>query len=231
MGKDITLTGKDGSFGAYLAEPASLRGPAVVVIQEIFGINAHIRRICDAHAAKGRFAIAPDLFWRLQPGIQLTDQTQEEWKKAFALKERFNADTGVTDIQSALDYVRTLPGCSGKAGAVGYCLGGMLAYMAAARTNSDATVGYYGLAIETLLGEAKNIQAPLMLHIAGKDKYVNADAQQNIIDALSALPHASVHLYPEMNHAFARPGGEHYDQANADLADERTDTFFRQHLG
>jgi len=230
MGRDITVDGKDGRFGAYLAEPASSRGPAIVVIQEIFGINAHIRRICDAHAAKGRFAIAPDLFWRLEPNVQLTDQTPEEWQRAFALKQRFNADTGVDDIQSSLDYVRAVPGCSGKAGAVGYCLGGMLAFMTAARTNSDATVGYYGLAIETLLNEAQSIKAPLMLHIAGKDKYVDAAAQQKIIETLANHPQATSYLYPEMNHAFARPGGEHYDKANAELADARTDTFFRQHL-
>ncbi len=230
-GKDISIKGPDGSFSAYLAVPAAGRGPGVVVIQEIFGVNAIVRAICDAHAAVGRLALAPDIFWRLEPGIQLTDKTDAEWKKAIDLMTRFDADKGIADIQAAITQLRGYPGCSGKVGAVGYCLGGLLAYLTAARTDCDASVGYYGVNIQNKLSEAKKIKAPLMLHIAGKDEYTPPDAQKKIIDGLKGNPHVTIHFYPEMNHAFSRPGGAHYDKANAELANGRSETFFRQHLG
>jgi carboxymethylenebutenolidase len=230
-GKDITIKGPDGNFGAYLASPASGHGPGVVVIQEIFGVNHIVREICDAHAARGRFALAPDLFWRLEPGVQITDKSQEEWAKALGLMQRFDADKGVADIQTSIDYLRKVPGVTGKVGTVGYCLGGRLAYLASTRTNTDASVGYYGVYIQAGLEEAKNIKKPLMLHIAGKDQFTPPEAQKQITDALKGNPLVTIHVYPEMDHAFAREGGEHYDKANADLANTRTDTFFRQHLG
>jgi carboxymethylenebutenolidase len=230
-GRDITVEGPDGNFGAYLASPASGHGPGVIVIQEIFGVNQVVRQICDAHAARGRFALAPDLFWRLEPNVQITDKTQEEWTKAFGLMQRFDADKGVTDIQASLNHLRKVPGVTGKVGTVGYCLGGRLAYLSATRTDSDASVGYYGVYIQAGLDEAKNIKKPLMLHIAGKDQFTPPEAQKQIIDALKPNPLVTIHVYPEMDHAFAREGGQHYDKANADLANTRTDTFFRQHLG
>ncbi|MBI1329028.1 MAG: dienelactone hydrolase family protein [Alphaproteobacteria bacterium] len=228
--QDITVTGPDGSFGAYLATPASGRGPGIVVIQEIFGINQVMRDITDHLAARGFFALCPDLFWRLEPGVQLTDKTDAEWQRAFDLMGRFNPDTGVADIQASIDHLRGLSGCTGKVGAVGYCLGGFLAYLTATRTNADAAVGYYGVNIQTRLDEAKKIKKPLMLHIAGKDEYVKPDAQKQIMDGLSGNPLVTVHHYPEMDHAFAREGGAHFDKACAELANGRTDTFFRTHL-
>ena len=230
-GKDIIVKGADGNFGGYLASPASGHGPGVVVIQEIFGVNGVVRQICDYHAARGRFALAPDLFWRLEPGVQLTDKTQEEWGRAFGLMQRFDADKGVVDIQATIKHLREVPGCSGKIGTVGYCLGGQLAFLSATRTDTDAAVGYYGVNIQNRLGEAGKIKKPLMLHIASKDQYVPPEAQKQILDALKGNPLVTIHAYAEMNHAFAREGGQHYDKACADLANTRTDTFFRQHLG
>ena len=230
-GKDITVKGSDGTFGGYLASPASGHGPGVIVIQEIFGVNDVVRSICDAHAARGRFALAPDLFWRLEPGVQLTDKTQEDWGKAFGYMQRFDADKGVVDIQTSISHLRKVPGCSGKIGTVGYCLGGQLAFLSGTRTDSDANVGYYGVMIEKRLGEAGKIKKPLMLHIASKDAYQTPEARAQIMDALKGNPLVTIHSYPEMDHAFAREGGQHYDKANADLANTRTDKFFRQHLG
>lgn len=230
-GKDITVKGADGSFGAYLASPASGRGPGVIVIQEIFGVNDVVRAICDAHAARGRFALAPDLFWRLEPGVQLTDKTQEDWGKAFGYMQRFDADAGVVDIQTSIAHLRKVPGCTGKIGTVGYCLGGQLAFLSGTRTDADANVGYYGVMIEKRLGEAGKIKKPLMLHIAAKDAYQPPEARAAIMDGLKGNSHVTIHVYPEMDHAFAREGGQHYDKANADLANTRTDNFFRQHLG
>lgn len=230
-GKDITMKGSDGSFGGYLASPASGHGPGVIVIQEIFGVNDVVRSICDVHAARGRFALAPDLFWRLEPGVQLTDKTQEDWGKAFGYMQRFDVDNGVTDIQTAISHLRKVPGVTGKVGTVGYCLGGQLAFLAGTRTDADANVGYYGVMLENRLGEATKIKKPLMLHIAAKDAYQTPEARAKIADALKANPLVTMHVYPEMDHAFAREGGQHYDKANADLANTRTDNFFRQHLG
>ncbi|MCH8858581.1 MAG: dienelactone hydrolase family protein [Proteobacteria bacterium] len=230
-GQRITLQSNDGTFGAYLAAPSLGRGPGIVIIQEIFGINEFVRAVADHFAAHGYFALAPDLFWRLEPGIELTDQTEEHWKKAFSLMQAFDIDKGVSDIQTAITHLRGVQGCTGKVGAVGYCLGGQLAYLAASRTDADASVGYYGVYIQNRLDEAKAIKKPLLLHIAEKDQFTPADAQKQILDALQGHPQITIHSYPQMDHAFARPSGEHYDKACAELANTRTDTFFRQHLG
>jgi carboxymethylenebutenolidase len=229
-GQDIKLENPDGIFGGYLSSPASGRGPGLLVIQEIFGVNTVMRDIADGMAALGYFALAPDLFWRLEPGVQLTDKTKGEWDKALDLMGRFDVDSGVRDIQTGIDYLRALPGCTGKVGALGYCLGGQLAYLAATRTDSDASVGYYGIHIQDSLGEAKNIRKPLMLHMGGKDQFVPPPAQARITEGLASNPLVTLHHYPQMDHAFARIGGEHYDKACAELANTRTATFFRQHL-
>lgn len=225
---DITIATANGAMGGYLAMPASGQGPGLVVIQEIFGVNAVMRALADGFAARGYMALVPDLFWRLEPGVQLSDKSKAEWDRAFALMNRFDPATGVTDIQATIDRLRALG--AAKVGAVGYCLGGLLAYLTAARTNVDACVGYYGVNIQTMLGEAANIKKPLMLHIAGKDQFVPPAAQTQIEAGLKDNPNVTIHLYPQMDHAFARVGGEHYDQANAELANGRTATFLRQHL-
>jgi carboxymethylenebutenolidase len=229
-GKDITINSPDGAFGAYLATPTAARGAGVVVIQEIFGVNGFVRAVADGFAARGYFALAPDLFWRIEPNVQLTDKTEAEWKRAFDLMARFNADTGVKDIQATITHLRKLEGSTGKVGAVGYCLGGLLAYLTAARTDTDASVGYYGVNIQQMLGEAAEIKKPLLLHIAGKDQFTSPEAQKEILEGLKGNPHVTIHTYSEMDHAFARTGGEHYDHASAELANGRTSTFFRQHL-
>src|SRR5690606_17579785 len=169
-GETITIKGTDGSFSGYLAKPASGTGPGIVVIQEIFGVNKVMRDLTDAYAAAGYVALCPDLFWRIEPGIDITDRTDAEWKQAFDLFGKFDVDKGVTDIAATIKTLR--PMTSGKVGAVGYCLGGQLAYLTACHTDADASVGYYGVNIQNRLADAKNIKKPLMLHIAGKDEYV-----------------------------------------------------------
>ena len=230
-GQDISISTPDGNFGGYLASPSAGRGPGIIVIQEIFGVNDFVRATADGFAARGYFALAPDLFWRLEPNLQLTDKTDAEWKRAFDLMGKFNVESGVKDIQASIAQLRRMPGVGGKVGTVGYCLGGLLAYLSATRTDSDASVGYYGVNIQQMLGEAKNIKHPLLLHIAAADEFVPAEAQKQIVDGLANNPLATTYIYPNMNHAFARMGGAHYDQANAELANGRTQTFFRQHLG
>jgi carboxymethylenebutenolidase len=229
-GQTVTVKGPDGSFSAYLASPPAGRGPGIVLIQEIFGVNAVMRELADEYATAGFFALVPDLFWRLEPGVQLSDKTEAEWQRAFDLMKRFDTANGIKDIQTAITHLRHVPGCTGKVGAVGYCLGGFLAYLTAVRTDADASVGYYGMNIQNFLFEATNMKNPLMLHVAGKDEYHPPAAQKQVSDGLASHKQVTIHVYPEMDHAFARPGGAHYDHANAGLANSRSITFFRQHL-
>lgn len=218
------------AFSAYLAEPSGTPRAALVVIQEIFGVNAGIRQLCDGFAAQGYLALSPDLFWRLEPGVQLTDQTQAEWARAFELYKAFDVDAGVRDIEATIQHARTQLG-QAKVGAVGYCLGGLLAYLTACRTDADASVSYYGVGLEQRLEEADKLAQPLMLHIAEKDQFVPPAAQAAILAGLKNHPHVEIHLYQGQDHAFARVGGAHYDAASAQLANGRTLDFFKNHLG
>ncbi len=226
----MQIHGADGAFQAYVAEPQTKPIAAIVVIQEIFGINEVVRAIADRYAEAGFLAIAPDLFWRLEPGVQITDKTDEEWAKAFDLFKRFDVDKGVEDIQAAIAFARGQFGAA-KVGAVGYCLGGLLAYLTATRTDADASVGYYGVSIEQRLEEAEKLANPLMLHVAGKDQFVPPQAQAQIAAGLKNNPHVTLHHYPEQDHAFSRIGGKHFDAHASELANTRTLSFFFKHLG
>ncbi|MET0182940.1 MAG: dienelactone hydrolase family protein [Caulobacterales bacterium] len=228
MGEWTDVSVPAGQFKAYVARPSGTPKAAIVVIQEIFGVNRVVRGKADWLASQGYLAIAPDLFWRLEPGVDITDQSEAEWSKAFELMNAFNPETGVEDIQAAIAKARAM-GVS-KVGAVGYCLGGLLAYLTAARTDIDASVGYYGVMIDQKLNEASGIKKPLMLHIAGKDGFVKPDAQKAIIDSLKNNALVTIHTYPDRDHAFTREGGANYDAADAKVADERTLAFFAQNL-
>ena len=229
-GHDIVIHGPDGEFSGYLAKPKGGSGPGVVVIQEIFGVNAVMRGIADDLAAKGYVALAPDLFWRIERNVQITDKTEAEWKRAFDFYQKFNVDAGVKDIQATIGQLRKTQGVTGKIGSVGYCLGGLLAYLTATRTDVDASVSFYGVGIDGKLDEASQIKKPAMLHIAAKDQFVPPEAQAKIVKGLHGRKDVTVHVYPGVDHAFARIGGQHYDKAAADLANSRTAEFFQSHL-
>ena len=229
-GKEITIAAADGGeFMGYLAAPASGGGPGVVVIQEIFGVNAVMRGITDELAGEGFMALCPDLFWRQEPGIQITDQTDEEWARAFELFQGFDLEKGVADLDSTIETLRGVEGCSGKVGTVGFCLGGRLAYLTATRTRADAAVGYYGVALDEHVDET--IGSPLMLHVAGEDEFAPKESQAKVRAALEGNPKVTIHDYPGQGHAFARVGGKHYDKATADLANGRTVEFLKARLG
>lgn len=230
MGETTTIKTDDGQFAAYVARPSNPKAPAIVVIQEIFGVNAVMRGVCDELAAAGFLAVCPDLFWRIEPGIDITDQSEAEWKKAFELYNAFDVEAGVRDIAATIDHVRALPEVNGKVGAVGFCLGGLLAYLTAARTDADASVAYYGVGIEKHLVESEKQAHPLLMHIAEEDQFVPKEAQALILAQLKNHPQVEIFTYPGRDHAFARVGGEHYDAADAKLAGERTLAFFKQHL-
>ena len=228
----MSVSTADGAFNCYVARPAGEGpAPAIVVIQEIFGVNRFVRATADRLAAMGYLAIAPDLFWRIEPGIDITDQSEEEWKQAFALYNAFDVDKGVEDIAATIDAARKAPGSNGKVGAIGFCLGGLLAFLTATRTDSDASVSYYGVGMDNFLGEAERLSKPLLLHIAEEDGFVPKEAQARIISALKHMPGVELHTYPGCDHAFAREGGQHYDAASAAKAHERTAAFLKKALG
>jgi carboxymethylenebutenolidase len=227
----LTIKTPDGEFSAYVARPAAAKAPAVVVIQEIFGVNAVMREITVELAAAGYLAICPDLFWRIEPGIDITDKSKAEWDRAFELFNAFDADKGIEDLQATIDAIRADAGCNGKVGSVGYCLGGKMAYLTATRTDVDAAVSYYGVGLDSLTGEAEKITRPLLMHVACEDGFVPKEAQAAIHAALDNHPQITIHDYEGRDHAFARVGGDHYDAKDAALANQRTLDFFKANLG
>lgn len=232
MSDTVTISTLDGEgrFSAYCARPSSgVPRAAVVVIQEIFGVNAGIRRKCDRLAADGYLALAPDLFWRLQPGVELDPDIEDQFTQALGLMGRFDQEQAIADIEATIRRARSETG-GGKVGVVGYCLGGRLAYMTAARADADACVGYYPVGIPELLREKHAIANPLMLHIAGADHFVPPEAQRAMHQGLDGHPKVTLHDYPGLDHGFATELGRRRDEAGATLADERTAAFFAEHL-
>lgn len=230
MSESLTVHTPDGSFQAYVARPASVPAASIVVIQEIFGVNADLRQTCDELAAQGYIAVSPDLFWRMEPGVDLSDRSEAEWKKGFALYTAFNIETGVADIAATMKAAQGLDGASGKVGLVGFCLGGLMTFLTACRHGADAAVAYYGGSTDQHLAEAKALATPLMMHLGEEDEYISKDAQQKIKAALKDLPNVRIHSYPGCSHAFARHRGAHYNAAAATLANGRTADFFKLHL-
>ncbi|OYY79603.1 MAG: carboxymethylenebutenolidase [Sphingomonas sp. 28-62-20] len=226
----IDTLGDDRQFAAYCAAPEGAPRAAIIVIQEIFGVNAGIRRKCDRLAAQGYLAIAPDLFWRLEPGITLDPDVPAEFQRALGLMGDFDQDLGVRDIEATIRAARTQIG-GGKVGLVGYCLGGRLAFMAATRTDTDASVGYYGVGIDGLLGEKHAIAHPVLLHIPQDDHFVDAAAQQRMHDGLDEHPKVTLFDYPGEDHGFATEMGARRSEAAATLADQRTADFFARTIG
>lgn len=235
MGEMTTIKAlnEDAVFGAYVAQPSSTAKAAIIVIPEIFGVNAGIQQKCNSWADAGYLAIAIDIFWRFAPGVELNPDIEAELQEAFGYFGQYNADDGVLDIEAAIHAIRRGELGSGaieKVGCVGYCLGGRLAYMAATRTDITASVGYYGVMIDSMLNEAHAIANPLMLHIPTADHFVGADAQTAIHAGLDSHPKIVLHDYQGLDHGFAAEMGNRRNEEGAKLADERTAAFFAEHL-
>ena len=227
----IDASDGSGSFSAYVAEPEGTPRGAIVVIQEIFGVNPGIRKKCDDWAAQDYLAIAPDLFWRLQPGIELDPDVPDQFQQGLGWMNKFDQNKGIEDIESSIRAARARLGGHGKVGVVGYCLGGRLAFMTATRTDTNATVGYYGVGIDNLLGEKHAIAHPVLLHIAGADHFVSAEIQAKMHAGLDDHPKVTLFDYPGEDHGFAAEMGNRRSEAAAQLADERTAAFFAEHIG
>ncbi len=217
-------------FNGYLSLPRSGRGPGLILGQEIFGVNPWMRRMANRYAEEGYVVLVPDLFWRLEPGLEL-GYAGADREKAFALYQRFDADQAVRDIATAMQALRTLPECVGGVGLVGFCLGGSLAYLAAARLDLDVAVGYYGVGIERHLDEAAAITCPLLLHVAGQDSYTPVDVVTRIDAAFLARPNLRLHLYPDANHGFAADERDSYHRSATSIAYSRTLAALRGALG
>ena len=223
----ITIEGRDGIFYAHIARPNTSPASAVVVLQELFGVNADIRKTCDELAEQGFVAVAPDLFWRLEPGADLSVTSEADWQHGLRLYQAYDRDAGVRDINDTLDTVAKVPG---KIAVQGYCLGALMTFLTAVRCHVDAAVAYHGADTEKYLEEVDNLSAPLLMHLGEEDEFISKSAQAEIKTALARKPNATVHSYPGQRHAFARHNGAHYDAAAATLANGRTSEFLRQHL-
>jgi carboxymethylenebutenolidase len=220
----------DGTFEAYIAMPAATPAPVVVVVQEIFGVTEGIRAIADGLARDGFIAVAPDLFWRFEPGILLSEHSEADWKTALGYYMKFDLDKAADDIEATIASARALPEATGKAGVIGFCLGGLLSFLTAARGKVDAAVEYYGGRTEEFVERGANMTTPLLMHLAGDDEYMTKEAQAKIKQVLDSRPNVEIHVYAGRNHAFARPQGDHYDAADAENANARTRAFLKQHL-
>jgi carboxymethylenebutenolidase len=227
----IRVQGQDGTFAAYIARPKTSPAPAVVVLQELFGVNADIRKHCDELAEQGFLAVAPDLFWRQEPGVDLTVTSEADWQHGLRLYQAYDRDAGVKDVKDTIDAVRNLPESNGKVALLGYCLGALMVFMTAVRDDGiDAAVWYHGGDTEKYLGEVDGLQAPLLMHLAEEDEFISKAAQAAIKAALAKKPHTTVYSYAGQNHAFSRHNGAHYNAAAATLANGRTSQFLQQHI-
>ncbi len=219
----MTIQATDGgSFNAYVARPKREQAGAVVLIQEIFGVNEAMRETADWVAGLGFLAVCPDLFWRIQPGVDLTDKTEAEWKQAFALMNAFDQDKGVEDLRATLAAARSMPGSNGRAGTMGYCLGGRLAMMMALHSDADVNISYYGVGLDSLVGDLDKVQAPLLLHVAGEDAFFPAEGRAKVLAAAEGQTHVRAWSYPGADHAFARVGGTHWQGLAAAIANGRS---------
>ena len=230
MENQIIIDSKDGTFRAYIARPKALPAPAVVVLQELFGVNADIRKTCGELAEQGFVAVAPDLFWRQEPGVDLSVTSEPDWQHGLRLNQAYDRDAGARDVKDTAEFVAKLPECTSRVAVLGHCLGGLMTFLTAVRYGVDAAVAYHGGDAEKYLGEVDGLHAPMLMHLAEEDEFISKPAQAEIKTALAGKSNATVYSYPGQHHAFARHNGAHYNAAAAALANGRTREFLHQQL-
>ena len=221
-GIQIKATDGSGEFFTYVVEPKTKPAGVVVLIQEIFGINQAMRDTAAWVGDLGFIAVCPDLFWRIEPGIDITDKSDAEWKRAFELFQAFDQVKGVEDLKATVAAARTLPGANGKVATMGFCLGGRLAFMMAEQSDADVNISYYGVGLDGLLDDLSKVTRPLVVHIADKDEFFPAEGRAKVVAATKGNPHIASYVYPNADHAFARVNGIHWDGRSATIANGRS---------
>ena len=231
MKNRITIKGREGTFGAYIARPKASPASAVVVLQELFGVNADIRQHCDELAEQGYLAVAPDLYWRQEPAVDLSVRSKKDWDHGLRLNQAYDRDAGARDIKDTVDTVAGFPECNGYVALLGYCIGGLMTFLTAARFSGiTAAVAFHGGDTEKYLDDVPGLDAPLLMHLAGEDEFMPKAAQDAITAALAGKSNATIYTYPGQRHAFTRHNGEHYNAEAATLANGRTSEFLHQQL-
>jgi carboxymethylenebutenolidase len=226
---DVAAIDGSGSFSVYRAISSGTPKAAIIVIQEIFGVNAGIRQKADDWAALGYLALAPDMFWRFAPGYDVNPDVPEQMAEAFEIRTKFNIDKGIQDVEAVIRAARALM-TGGKVGIVGFCMGGRVSYLAATRTDIDASVSFYGAGIDGSLNEAHAIAKPLLLHFAEDDHFIGADARAAVHGALDANGHVTIEEYAGVDHGFADTASKRRNDAAAKVAEGRTRDFFAEYL-
>ena len=230
MNESIAIKTDCGEFRAYVSRPTAASAPSVVVLHEVFGVNSDMRQTCDELAAQGFIAICPDLFWRQKPGVDLSVTSEADWNTGLALYSAYDRDEGVDDVIATMQAAARLEGASGKVGVMGYCLGGLMTFLTAARSTVEAAVAYHGGDTEKYLDEAGAISAPMLMHLADEDEFITKTAQADIKAAFRGKQNVQIYSYAGCHHAFSRHGGAHYDAAAAAQANGRTWSFLRAAL-
>lgn len=231
MGREIEINARDGgSFAAYLALPEQTPAPGIVLLPEVFNTNEHIREVADGYAAEGFTVIAPDVYWRQEPGAYMP-YTDDGRDKARALRAELDTDQFADDLGDAVDALKNRGECTGKVGVMGFCLGGKFTYLSAVRHKIQAAVSYYGVQIDEHLDEADNLGCPILMHFAGVDPHVPEAAVAAIQARMGAWDNVAIHVYPGAEHGFNRHGYPSYSEAAAAPARARTLALFREHLG
>lgn len=218
------------AFDAVLLANDTSRAPGIVVIPEIFGINRSLIEMAEGFVSQGFCILILDIFWRLQRNVSLGYEPAD-FELARSLHHRFDYRLGIKDVQAGINWLRAYPGCTGKVGVMGYCLGGNLAYLSVAHTDADAAASYYGTRLDSYLDEAPNIRRPLLLHLGRLDHRTPPPVMKAILSAVQENPHVVPEIYEEARHGFAnhtRP--DVYDQDATALANARTVAFFHSHL-
>jgi carboxymethylenebutenolidase len=227
----IDIEGTQGEiFSGYLSLPPTGSGPGIVLVQEIWGVNEHIRSVADQYAQDGYVVLAPDVFWRLERRVDL-GYDEAGTVQAFELYQKLDTAQAATDVASALRALRELPEVTGKVATLGFCLGGQLAYRAAAIGQPDAAVAYYGGGIDQHLDVADNVTTPVMFHYAQQDGHIPQEAVQKVKERFAGKSNATFFDYADTDHGFNCWGrSKMYNQRAAALAHGRTLQFLAQHL-
>lgn len=230
MSESLSLPLDGGSINLHVERPQRDNAPAVLILHEVFGVNDDMRATCRELAERGFLAICPDLYWRIEPGFSLSHWTEADLPRINSLYRAFDRDLAVRDIAAVLAFARGMAGSRSSVGLLGYCMGGLLAFLTAARHGADASVAYYPGEAELYLAEAPAVRTPLIVHLGEKDEYISADAQHAIRAAFAENPSVETLSYPGCSHAFARHSGDHFDAPAAERANERSWAFLSSKL-